>query len=86
MNNKTYINWVYFKEIDWQYWKIQLLNIDIKKIDDLKQYVDEKWYIKLKISKRKEADKNWNTHFITLNDYKKEDKKPNNYNINEMPF
>ena len=62
----TYISWS-AKEIEWQYWKF--LNVSLK-FEELEQHVNDKWYLNLTISPRKEVWQYWDTHSIVLNEWK----------------
>lgn len=62
----TYISWS-AKEIDWQYGKF--LNVSLK-YEELEQYVNDKGYINLTISPRREVWQYWDTHSIILNEWK----------------
>ena len=67
--DKTYINWI-CKEVQFNNWW-SIINISLK-LEDLQNLANEKGYINMTLNKRKETWKYWETHFLTLNDYKKE--------------
>ena len=51
------------------------------KLEDLQQYVNEKWYVNIVMSKRKEVWQYGDTHYFTLNEWKPDgEKKSNNSN------
>ena len=81
MANKTYINWISVKEIEGKFWNFFNVSFNLEK---LKEYQNEKWYINATISKRKESGKYWETHSVTLNEYrpKEETKKDDEF----LPF
>ena len=62
----TYISWS-AKEIDWQFGKF--LNVSLK-FEELEQYVNDRGYINLTVSPRKEVGQYWDTHSIILNEWK----------------
>lgn len=64
---KTYIKWS-AKEIDGQYGKF--LNVSLN-AEDIMQYVNDRGYINLTISPRKEVGQFGDTHSIILNEWKK---------------
>ena len=64
---KTYINWISAKRLNWSYW--EFFNISIN-YDKLKEYVNEKGYINITMSWRKEPWKYGETESFTLNEYK----------------
>lgn len=71
---KTYIEWASCKAVNGQFWEFFNLSFNIEK---LKQYANEKWYINITMSKRKEPWQYWDTHYFTLNDWNP-DKNNNN--------
>jgi len=54
------------KKIDWKFW--QIINISLN-LEDLKRLPQNKGYIKLTISDRKEPDQYWNNVVIYENEY-----------------
>ena len=66
---KTYIEWTSCKAINWQFWEFFNMSFNYEK---LKQYVNEKGYINMTMSKRKEPGQYGDTHYFTLNDWKPE--------------
>ena len=75
MNSETnFISW-WVKEIQWKNGSFFSMYL---KIDDLASCeTSDKWYIKLTMSKRKQPDQYWNTHFITENTWQPWDRKWN---------
>ena len=91
MSEKHYISW-WVKEIQtanwWHFFSMYL------KLEDLASCnTSDKWYIKLNMSKRKEPDAYWNTHYIVENDWKpdenqkpKQVKKEDEISVEDIPF
>lgn len=75
---KTYIEWASCKAKQWQFWEFFNMSFNIEK---LSQYANEKGYVNMTMSKRKEQWQYWDTHYFTLNDWKPEWN--NNSNSNE---
>lgn len=66
MNNKHYI-WGGVKKLSNNYWEMFIITA---KLEDLAScQVNEKGYIKLKITERKQPGKFWETHTLMENDY-----------------
>ncbi len=66
---KTYIEWTSCKAINWQFWEFFNISINIEKIQ---QYANEKGYVNMTMSKRREVGQYWDTHYFTLNEYNPE--------------
>lgn len=66
MTNKTYINWTQIKEINWEFGSFFNMSVNI---DKLKEYANDKGYVNMTISKRKEVGQYWDTHYAVLNEY-----------------
>ncbi len=66
---KTYIDWASCKAINWQFWEFFNISFNIEK---LTQYANEKGYVNVVMSKRKEAGQYWETHYFTLNEWNPE--------------
>lgn len=66
---KTYIDWTSCKAINWQFWEFFNMSFNLEK---LQQYVNEKGYVNMTMSKRKEPGQYGDTHYFTLNDWKPE--------------
>lgn len=77
---KTYIDWTSCKAINWQFWEFFNVSINVEK---LQQYANEKWYVNMVMSKRKEIWQYWDTHYFTLNEWNPENSNQNtNQNSN----
>jgi hypothetical protein len=63
---KTYVNGLSCKAKSWQFW--EFFNISIN-VDTLKQYANEKGYVNVVMSKRREVWQYWDTHYFTLNEW-----------------
>lgn len=63
---KTFIDWTSCKAINWPYWEFFNVSFNIEK---LQEYANEKWYVNLTMSKRKEVGQYWDTHYFTLNEW-----------------
>lgn len=66
---QTYIDWSSAKAIQWTYGEFFNVSFNVEK---LQQYVNDKWYVNLTLSKRKEVGQYWDTHYFVLNDWKPE--------------
>ena len=67
MTNKTFIEGSSCKAITGQYGEFFNMSFNLEK---LKQYANEKGYVNITMSKRKEVWKYGDTHSFTLNDWK----------------
>lgn len=63
---KTYIDGTSCKAINWQFGEFFNMSFNIEK---LQQYANEKWYVNMTMSKRKEPGQYWDTHYFTLNEW-----------------
>lgn len=72
---KTYIEWASCKAVNWQFWEFYNISFNIEK---LQQYANEKWYVNITMSKRREVWQYGDTHYFTLNEWNPE----NNQNTN----
>ena len=63
---KTYIEWASCKAINGQFWEFFNMSFNIEK---LQQYANEKGYVNLTMSKRREVGQYGDTHYFTLNEY-----------------
>jgi len=68
---KTYIDWASCKAINGQFGEFFNISFNIEK---LKEYANEKGYVNIVMSKRKEPGQYGDTHYFTLNDYNPENK------------
>ncbi len=66
---KTYIEWTSCKAINWQFGEFFNISFNFEK---LQKYVNEKWYVNMTMSKRREVWQYWDTHYFTLNEYNPE--------------
>jgi len=82
--DKTYIKGS-FKEIDGKYGSF--FNMSFK-LEDLQELANDKGYINLTISKRKEVGQYGDTHSIVLNEYKpkSKDEGVSDISIEDVPF
>lgn len=67
--SKTYIDGSSCKAITWQYGEFFNMSFNIEK---LAEYANEKWYVNITMSKRREPGQYGDTHYFTLNDWKPE--------------
>lgn len=67
--SKTYIDGASCKAINGQFWEFFNISFNAEK---LAQYANEKGYINITMSKRKEPGQYGDTHYFTLNDWKPE--------------
>ena len=67
---KTYIDWTTCKAINWQFGEFFNMSFNYEK---LQQYVNDKGYINMTMSKRREVWQYGDTHYFTLNDWKPEE-------------
>ncbi len=72
---KTYIDWTTCKAVSWQFGEFFNMSFNIEK---LKQYANEKWYINMTMSKRKEPGQYGDTHYFVLNEWSPEGGSANN--------
>ena len=72
---KTYIDGTSCKAINGQFWEFFNISVNIEK---LQQYANEKGYVNMTMSKRREVGQYGDTHYFTLNEYN-----PENNNSNE---
>jgi len=68
---KTYIDWASCKGINGQFGEFFNISFNIEK---LSQYANEKGYVNIVMSKRKEPGQYGDTHYFTLNEYNPENK------------
>ncbi len=72
--SKTYIDGASCKAINGQYGEFFNISFNAER---LMQYANEKWYINITMSKRKEPGQYGDTHYFTLNDWKPENAQNN---------
>lgn len=63
---KTYVNWISCKAKSGQFW--EFFNISLNP-ETLKQYANEKGYVNVVMSKRREVGQYGETHYFTLNEW-----------------
>lgn len=63
---KTYIDWTTCKAVNWQFGEFYNMSFNIEK---LQQYANEKGYVNMTMSKRKEPGQYGDTHYFTLNEW-----------------
>lgn len=90
---KTYIDGTSCKAINGQFGEFFNISVNIEK---LQQYANEKGYVNMTMSKRREVWQYWDTHYFTLNEYNPENNNssntnPNNWNsedisVEDLPF
>lgn len=66
---KTYIDGTSCKAVNWQFGEFFNISFNIEK---LQQYANEKGYVNVTMSKRKEPGQYWETHYFTLNEWNPE--------------
>ena len=72
---KTYIDGMTCKAKNWQFWEFFNISINLEK---LQQYANEKWYVNIVMSKRREVWQYGETHYFTLNEWSPDGKNWNN--------
>ena len=79
---KTYIDWTSCKAINGQFGEFFNMSFNVEK---LSQYVNDKGYVNMTMSKRKEPGQYGDTHYFTLNEWSPEGNtwSNNNQNNNE---
>lgn len=66
---------------EWKYWEFLTVSV---KLAELEKYVNEKWYCNIVISEMKAKDKFWNTHSVSINEFKPQHKKEEDLNIDDI--
>ena len=66
---KTYIDGASCKAVNGQFWEFYNMSFNIEK---LSQYANEKGYVNLVMSKRREVGQYGDTHYFTLNEWNPE--------------
>lgn len=74
---KTYIDWASCKAINGQFGEFFNMSFNVEK---LQQYVNDKGYVNVTMSKRREPGQYWDTHYFTLNEYNPENNNSENPN------
>ena len=73
---KTYIEWTSCKAVNGQFGEFFNMSFNIEK---LQQYANEKGYVNVTMSKRKEPGQYGDTHYFTLNEWNPDGASNNNY-------
>lgn len=63
---KTYIDGTSCKAVNGQFGEFFNISVNIEK---LQQYANEKGYVNMTMSKRREVGQYWDTHYFTLNEW-----------------
>lgn len=71
---KTYIDWASCKAVNGQFWEFFNISFNVEK---LQQYANEKGYVNIVMSKRKEPGQYGETHYFTLNEWNPENNQNN---------
>lgn len=66
---KTYIDGTSCKAVNGQFWEFFNMSFNIEK---LQQFANEKGYVNMTMSKRKEPGQYWDTHYFVLNEWSPE--------------
>jgi len=77
---KTYIDGTSCKAINGQFGEFFNISVNVEK---LQQYANEKGYVNMVMSKRREVGQYGDTHYFTLNEYNPEANQNNNSTKNE---
>ncbi len=88
---KTYIDGTTCKEVTGQFGSFYNLSFNLEK---LQQYANEKGYVNVTMSKRREVGQYGDTHYMTLNEFKPEWSKPttidevskSDISVEDIPF
>ena len=73
--SKTYIEWASCKAVNGQFGEFFNMSFNIEK---LSQYANEKGYVNVVMSKRREVGQYGDTHYFTLNEWTPENNQSNN--------
>jgi heme-degrading monooxygenase HmoA len=70
MSDKTYINGLFIKVKETKFGEVVSVSINVKTlIEELKKHTNAKGYVNIDLLRRKEADKQGNTHYAVLNEW-----------------
>jgi hypothetical protein len=92
MSDKTYINGLFIKSKQTTFGEVMSVSINAKTlIEELNKHTNAKGYVNIDLLRRKEADKQGNTHYAVLNEWQPKPKQDNTANgnanfLNEPPF
>ena len=78
---KTYIDGASCKAINGQFGEFFNISFNIEK---LQQYANEKGYVNITMSKRREVGQYGDTHYFTLNEYNPENNQNNSAKVNNV--
>ncbi len=78
---KKFVNWISAKRINGTYGEFFNISINLEKI---KEFANEKGFVNITMSKRKETWKFWETETFTLNEFKT--KISDEISIEDIPF
>lgn len=83
--SKTYINGITIKEIDGQYGKFMNISVNIHKI---KEFANDKGYVNMTVSPRREVGQYGETHTAVLNEYqpKGQTQQSSTISVEDIPF
>lgn len=86
--SKTYVNWITCKAVQGQHWEFYNISVNLEK---LKEFQNEKGYVNLVMSKRKEIGQYGETHSFTLNEWKpteekRQEAKKDSFDSFDLPF
>ena len=90
MSDKTYINGLFIKSKQTTFGEVVSISINAKTlIEELNKHTNAKGYVNIDLLRRKEADKNGNTHYAVLNEWKPKNEQPTSSptdEFNDIPF
>ena len=70
MSDKTYINGLFIKSKQTTFGEVVSVSINAKTlIEELNKHTNAKGYVNIDLLRRKEADKQGNTHYAVLNEW-----------------
>ena len=70
MADKTYINGLFIKSKETKFGEVVSVSINAKTlIEELNKHTNAKGYVNIDLLRRKEADKNGNSHYAVLNEW-----------------
>jgi len=90
MSDKTYINGLFIKVKETKFGEVVSVSINAKTlIEELNKHTNAKGYVNIDLLRRKEADKNGNTHYAVLNEWQpkpQQDISPSQEESSDLPF
>jgi hypothetical protein len=90
MADKTYINGLFIKSKQTTFGEVVSVSINAKTlIEELNKHTNAKGYVNIDLLRRKEADKNGNTHYAVLNEWQPKNQQPPaspTDEFNDIPF